>query len=475
MKQISVIIGLTFLISFLTSGQNLFPKEFDNCDMGSFCLDCGEVKGIYNGDLTEYFSKSIVANKINGVNETILVQVLIDTTGKQCVKSIQNNVPKLTLSDVINSMTGWRPAISKGKPQNVSVTLKFEIKNGNISVSYQRFDPSRVTNVKSVGQVEIVNKKTKRKNNGAIEFEVYTTQNSIIPWDMTRSISIDTNNVVWLGTDNGIVRIENDKMMVINSGNSPLRLKRNQTTIMYSDIDIYNNKWFTDGYNTYKYDGKDWVVYDSTNSPLKWTTGIYADKFGTVWFTSSKGLAKFENKKWGVIDISNSKLPSNRTMGVFVDSKKRIWIGTFDGNLMIDGDSTINFQSTENPLKTASLQKGYEDKAGNIWFSLYEKFPQTKGFAKYSATGEWTIINTENSKIPRNDVLDFAVDERSNSIWLSINRVGISRYDGKNWKTFTPENSKVPSTYIQSISLDKNGKLWCATFAGLLKAYSKAQ
>ena len=473
MKQLFIIIGLTFLTSSFTLGQNLFPEKFDGCNIGRFCVDCGDTKGTYNGNLTEYFSKSISAKKIKGLNEIILVQVLIDTTGKQCVKSIQNNIPKLRLKDIINSMTGWQPAISKGQLENVSITLKFEINNEKIVVTYQRIDPSSVTNMKSVGTVEIVNNKTKNKSNDAIEFEVYTTQNSIIPWDMTRSVSVDTNNVVWLGTDNGIVRIENDKMTVINSGNSPLRSKRNQTTIMYSDIDIYNNKWFTDGYNTYEYDDNNWVVYDSTNSPLKWTTGIYADKFGNVWFTSSNGLIKFDGKMWSVINTSNSKLPSNRTMGVFVDSKKRIWIGTFDGNLMIDGDSSTNFQSTENPLKTSSLQKGYEDKTGNIWFSLYEKFPQTKGFTKFSTTGEWTIFNTENSKIPRNDVLDFAVDESSKNIWLSINKVGISKYDGKNWETFTPENSNVPSTYIQSISLDKNGKLWCATFAGLLKVYSK--
>jgi len=42
-------------------------------------------------------------------------------------------------------------------------------------------------------------------------------------------------------------------------------------------------------------------------------------------------------------------------------------------------------------------------------------------------------------------------------------------FDGENWQTFTPENSKVPSTYVQRMILDENGNLWCATFAGLLK------
>jgi len=238
---------------------------------------------------------------------------------------------------------------------------------------------------------------------------------------------------------------------------------------MNSDVDIFNNKWFSDGYTTYEYNDKTWTVFDSLNSPTKWTTGIYADKLGNIWFSGFDGLIKYDGKNWSVMDTSNSKLPSNRIMGVFIDSKKRLWIGTDKGNIRIDGTTIETFNSTNNPLKTSTLTKGYEDKNGNIWFALDEKFPQTKGFAEYSAKGEWTVINTQNSKIPRNDVLDFAINEKTNTIWLSINRVGISQFDEKNWATFTPDNSKVPSTYIQSITLDKEGNLWCATFSGLLK------
>lgn len=136
---------------------------------------------------------------------------------------------------------------------------------------------------------------------------------------------------------------------------------------------------------------------------------------------------------------------------------------------MIEGSQVENFEKTENPLKTSTLTKGDEDKEGNIGFARYEKFPQTKGFAKYSIDGKWAAINTENAKIPRKDVLDFVSDEKNNIIWISINRVGLCRFDGNEWTTYTPENSEVPSTYIQNITVDENGNLWCATHSGLLK------
>ena len=473
-----IILPTALLLVFeLGRAQNLFPEKFGGCTFSSFCLDCGEIKGAYNGDLTAFFAEKFQSDKINNIEGVILVQVLIDTIGRQCVLSIGNKatgrVSKLDLRNTINAMSGWKPAFDHGKPTDVSITLKFTFSNGECHVSYDRFDPSAVTNRRSVGEAEI----TKKTSNSKLlknEFEVYTTQNSVIPWDMTRAISVDTNNIAWLGTDNGIVRIENKKLSVFTPRNSPLRASGNETNIMSSCVDIYNNKWFTDNLgNVYKYDDAIWTVYDSKNSPVKGSTGIYSDKSGNVWFFGFDGLIKYDGKSWSVMDMANSKLPSNRIMGVFVDSKKRLWIGTDKGNIMIDGSVVEDFTTTDNPLTTSILSKGYEDKEGNIWFSLYEKFPQKKGFAKYSPNREWTVINTDNSKMPRNDVLDFAINEKTNTIWFSINRVGISEFDGENWSTFTPENSKVPSTYIQSIAIDKDGNLWCATFAGLLKVIPK--
>jgi len=467
-----------FLLKFaVVNGQNLFPEKFNNCALSQFCLDCGDTKGVYLGDLNAFFAEKFQTKDFKNIEGTIFVQLLIDTTEKQCVISIGNKatgkISKLDLRNTINSMTGWKPAITNGKPENVSITLRFDFGNKNFKVSYDRFDPDAITNMKSVGESDVTNKSSNSKALSN-EFEVYTTHNSVIPWDMTRAISVDTNNVVWLGTDNGIVKIENNKFNVYTPKNSALKARRNETTIMNSDIDAYNNKWFSDNAeNVYKYDGTKWTVFDSTNSPIKWTTGVYADRIGNVWFSSFDGLIKYDGKAWSVMDTSNSKLPSNRIMGVFIDSKRRLWIGTDKGNIRIDGSTIENFKSTPNPLKTSTLTKGYEDKNGNIWLSLYEKFPQTKGFAKYSPNGEWTVISTDNSKMPRNDVLDFAINEKTNTVWLSINRVGISQFDGKNWATFTPDNSKVPSTYIQSIALDKDGNLWCATFAGLLKIITK--
>jgi ligand-binding sensor domain-containing protein len=473
------ILTLLILLTFFNSkAQNLFSEKFDDCHKSkfSFCLDCGETKAQSESNINQYFKKELtnISSKLKG---QIFVQVIVDSVGNQCVKSLEaktnKRIKNLKIKDKINSMTDWKPAISKGKKRSATVILEFTFNNGKVETKYKRLNTKNRPNMKSIGSVEIERKRKFKNKLNPDSFEVYNKQNSILPWDMSRAITIDENKVVWYGTDNGIVKIKNGKMNLINQLNSPLRItkynKNKTNSIMDVAVDSQNNKWFSDGYNAYKYDNENWTVYDSINSKMRWSTKIYADKSNNVYFTTFKGLVIYDGQNWSVMDSTNTKLPTNRVMGVFKDSKNRLWIGTNKGNIRIDGQTVKEFKDSDTPLATSTLTKGFEDSNGNIWFSLYEKFPQTKGFTKLKADGTWEIISTENSDIPRNDVLDFAIDEKNNRIWLSLNRVGLSMFDGENWQTFTPENSNVPSTYIQSISIDERGNLWCATFAGLLK------
>jgi ligand-binding sensor domain-containing protein len=476
--NVKILIAALFFIAVNAGAQNLFEEKFNDCHKSKFrfCLDCGEPKASPDVDIEAYF-KATFKNLPTKTNGKAMVQVIVDSLGNQCVKSMQVDaslkIAKLNIKDKVEAMKQWKPALEKDKPVSSSRVIIFTFHKGDVTVTFMDFNPKGTTNMKSVGKVEIENPGQFKNNLDEKLFHVFNTQNSQTPWDMSRSISIDKNKIVWYGTDDGLVKISANKMEVLNHKNTGLKATAydaNRTSgVMASDIDIDNNKWFSDGYTVYRYDEKTWQAFDSINSPIKWTTRIYADLYGNVYFNGFDGMAKFDGTNWTEMTVQNSKLPSNRVMGMFVDSKKRLWIGTDKGNIRIDGEKIEYFKDSENPLKTATLCKGYEDSQGNIWFSLYEKYPQTKGFAKFSPDGKWTVISTKNSNIPNNDVLDFAIDEKRNIIWLSLNKVGLSRFDGKDWMTLTPENSKVPSTIVQSINLDEFGNLWCATFAGLLK------
>ena len=54
---------------------------------------------------------------------------------------------------------------------------------------------------------------------------------------------------------------------------------------------------------------------------INWARKIVVDPKGNMLFTSWEGVARFDGSKWSVMNKKNSKLPSDRVLGVFVDSK----------------------------------------------------------------------------------------------------------------------------------------------------------
>ena len=73
-----------------------------------------------------------------------------------------------------------------------------------------------------------------------------------------------------------------------------------------------------------KFDGTNWTVYDTTNSPLPQDVigSIAIDTCGIKWIgTMGEGLAKFDGTNWTVYDTINSPLPSNYVMSIAIRRK----------------------------------------------------------------------------------------------------------------------------------------------------------
>lgn len=476
MKYITLTIGL-FIINF-AFGQHLYPEKYDECKLSRFCLDCGDTKAEPPADFVTDFLSNLNEKSLKKIKGSIVVQILIDSIGKPCLLSAQNETniksKKLKLQDGINNTNNWLPAITKEKAESASVSLLLIFEDGKLAIRRRNFDTKNQSNMKSVGTSDIKGTKESKLSES---WTVYNQSNSKLPWDMSRVALTDKNNTIWVGTDNGIAVMKGENMEIINSNNSKLRptkYNKNRTSsIRGGAVDQLNNKWFFGGYEVYKFDNKNWTVFDSLNSPIGWMRKIHIDKNNNVFLTSSKGIVKYDGNNWSTIDTSNSKLPSNKASGIFVDSKERLWIGTYDGNIRIDNDNTTEFNNSESPLKEGAISEMYEDKSGNFWFDLYNNDDKSKGGMFILRTnGQWESIKPKNSKLfTINDINNFLLDEDKNILWIALNSVGLIKYDITNdkWETYTTENSNVPSIHVMQLTKDENGTIWAATFAGLIK------
>jgi len=451
MKHTLALVGLLFFN--VMSGQNLYPEKYQNCSVSRFCLDCSEIKAEPPHNFVKKFLNELNQKALNKITGTIEVQILIDSNGNPCLLSAENksNIKskKLKLEKGINHAGNWSPAISNHKRESVSVSLILIFKNGQLSIHRREFNSGNRSNMRSEG----------------------------IPWDMSRAAVVDKEGVIWIGTDNGLVRIIDEEMKVFNAHNSGLKAKmydKNKTeSIRYAEVDNENNKWLIAGWDAYRFDGTTWTVFDSINSPINWARKMYADNSNNIWFTSWKGVSKFNGKEWTTMNTSNSKLPSNKTLGIFVDSKERIWIGTFEGNIMIEGKDTLEFNNSTSPLKDGFISNVHEDKEGNLWFSLYNEDDKSKaGIFVLRPNGNWESIKPKNSDLfTKNDINSFLLDEDENILWIALNSIGLIRFDidHDNWETYTNQNSEVPSIHVMQMAKDNEGVIWGATLAGIIK------
>ena len=473
-----IIFTLLMLLSLVLSySQNVYPEKYEDCHLASFCLDCGNTKAQPPKTIVDELVSNFDKKSLSKIKGSIEVQVLVDENGKPCLLSSvnQTNVSskKLDLQKAINTTSNWQPAISDNKNVNSSVSFVFEFANQNFSMKRRIFDFANQSNSKSIGTPNL---KGTDKNKLSKSWTIFTQQNSELPWDMTRAIANDLDNNIWIGTDDGIVKIEGDKWMHFNSKNTTISApgyNSNKTQAVRDlEVDKSNNKWFIAGWAAYKYDNKEWTKYDSINSPIHWARNIFVDNSNNVWFTSLDGIAKFDGQNWSIINKQNSNLPSDNILGVYVDNKNRIWIGTFEGNLIIENDVTKLLEDQDSPLSKAFIKKMYEDKKGNLWFCLYKSKSEEAGIYMLDNLGKWTRIIHPNSKMfIENSINDFYLDEESGLLWLTLNGVGVLNYNlnTKKWETYTNENSSVPSIHCMKITKDKNGLIWIATFAGVIK------
>jgi hypothetical protein len=93
--------------------------------------------------------------------------------------------------------------------------------------------------------------------------------------------------------------------------------------------------------------------------------------------------------------------------------------------------------------------------------------PYWVGLAKFNGVN-WATYSTSNSGLPDSWITSIAIDSSDNK-WIGTYYGGLAKFDGTNWTTYNRSNSGLPANYVQSIAIDDSGKKWIGTHNGLAK------
>jgi ligand-binding sensor domain-containing protein len=289
------------------------------------------------------------------------------------------------------------------------------------------------------------------------EWIVYNTTNSGLTDNDIRSLDIDNNGQVWIGSINkAIFTFDGTTWNHYNSANSYVY----DNYILSISTDTANNRWIgSRSGGLCMYDGTNWHLYDTDHS------GIPSDKVSDiqfegsiVWVATQKGLAKFDRTNWTVYNTSNSGMPGDEVRGVAIDKQGNKWVATWSGGLgKFDGTNWTTYNPSNSLMPTKMCISIYFD-GTFIWVGT-----SLGGHVKFDGSS-MEVLTPENSGILNKSVFD--TKKEGQKLWFAT-AGGLASLEGASWTAFTPENSGLPSVYTRDIEIDKFGNKWIATDKGV--------
>jgi ligand-binding sensor domain-containing protein len=292
-------------------------------------------------------------------------------------------------------------------------------------------------------------------------------------WDL-----LIAGNEMWVGTIGGVVRCDLNKGTIqkytVRDG-----LGSNVARTLARDS--RGNIWAT-GYlaGVSRFDGTKWqnfTVQDGLISNDVIT--IEADTQGGVWVSAYWGVSYFDGIGWQsftnvkpdalIVGGENPNNPDATVLAgvelnaadvIFIDSRGDVWFSTRgNGVNRFDGENWKLFTSADG-MAAGGVNAITEDKDGNLWFG------GSKDVTRFDGS-QFQVYNIQEyqSIIPRPQIMDIKQDKQGN-IWVGAYGGGVSRYDGANWRVFTPADG-LPSENARLIHLDREGNPCAITDKGV--------
>lgn len=266
--------------------------------------------------------------------------------------------------------------------------------------------------------------------------------------------SMEHNNQMWFGSDNGRIWIYNKKdgqfsLFETHSSSSIKILKSIDDKQIL--IATHNDGFFI--YNSATKDLKKFTVANLPGMLVNEIVSCYIDKSQNIWFEMDyRGVSRFDTKTQTIKHLSTktenfSSIVFPPNFFIFEDNEDRIWVHPRGGGFALydpEKETLIPFYNEPSSPSwrfSDMLHAGFSDKQGNLWLST-----RSHGLEKIIFNNDVfksTIVDKNTHSTINNDVRCIFEDNKQN-LWVS----------SKGGKIFVYDSTKTQIGY-----LCKNGKI----------------
>ncbi len=240
--------------------------------------------------------------------------------------------------------------------------------------------------------------------------------------------------------------------------------------------------WFGTRDGLDRYDGYNFKNYKNESSSNSLVSNdirvIYNDNHtGDLWIGTNDGLSHyrsslddFENFK---NDQNTHSLSSNEVLSIFIDSKKRLWVGTSFGLNLFDPKTSkfsrymySNIPSDQ--FYKRSIDAIIQDKDGTLWFGTDDGLfylDENKLFSFIRKDG------ANSSMVLTNSNINALLQDKKGNIWIGTEK-GLNYWETSTnnltyYKHIKGNQNSLSNDNVRTMCLDGKGAVWIGTFDGL--------
>jgi signal transduction histidine kinase/ligand-binding sensor domain-containing protein len=285
----------------------------------------------------------------------------------------------------------------------------------------------------------------------------YTARDGV-PDPHIRSLRLDHQGVLWVGTSLGFVHAAGDRFIPLNGPES----ERDVVRSIYEDFE--GNLWVgtVNGLERFREDV--FTTYGKSEGlPGDDPTTVFQDASGRTWvgFRNS-GLILFSPNRQ-VFNTRNG-LPSNEIFSIRQARNGDLLIGTRAGLVREHAGRFTTYRPPDD-LGREMVFDAQEDAAGTLWIAL------PSGLAEFR-DGKLRIVAPGDS-LNSGWVISI-LQGLNGTLWAGTYGKGLWRIQGKDVRLFTTADG-LSSNQIRSLYEDRDGTLWIATLGGGLNGYQNGR
>ena len=250
----------------------------------------------------------------------------------------------------------------------------------------------------------------------------YNNSNSGLGNNTVHSLDYDSSsNTLWIGGSNYLNSFQNDLTWDTISSVMPNNSWYAVKVVAQGDLWVGGD----DNCRLYHISGSNITEYTDSINSIGEIRSIEEDAHGNIWVGTTFGLRMYNGARW--FNYSDSILNEGIwTMELGFDSL--MWFGSWsEGIFKYDGQKFTNYNSQNSPMPSAQVRSLSKGVYPNLWIGTRD------GLLRFDGDTTWNHWTENNSQLYDNEVYALAVDNDSVT-WIGPNGGSrITTYDSTGW------------------------------------------